>query len=48
MLYTIWGGRSAVVFEEGEAEHGCSAKNGEQISNSVNPSLEKLMAKFCN
>lgn len=38
-------GKSTLVLEAGDPGHGCSTRNGGQISTSVKPSLEKLSAK---
>ena len=45
-LQTSRGGRSTLVLETGELGHGCSTRNGGQISTSVKPSLQKLGAKY--
>lgn len=45
-ITTARGGRSTVVVESADPGHGCSSRNGGQISTSVKPSLERLTAKF--
>ena len=40
------GGKSVLVLEAGVPGHGCSTRNGGQISTSIKPSLEKLTAKY--
>jgi glycine/D-amino acid oxidase-like deaminating enzyme len=40
------GGKSTLVLEAGDPGHGCSTRNGGQISTSIKPSLEKLAAKY--
>lgn len=44
-ITTARGGRSTLVVEAGVPGHGCSSRNGGQISTSVKPSLGKLAAK---
>lgn len=39
------GGKSTLVLEAGDPGHGCSTRNGGQISTSIKPSLERLQAK---
>lgn len=41
-LVSARGGRATVVFDEGDAGHGCSTRNGGQISTSIKPSLDRL------
>ncbi|MEC7258162.1 MAG: FAD-binding oxidoreductase [Pseudomonadota bacterium] len=40
------GGREVVVIDTGVIGHGCSTRNGGQISTSIKPSLAKLTARF--
>jgi glycine/D-amino acid oxidase-like deaminating enzyme len=40
------GGREVVVIDAGVIGHGCSTRNGGQISTSIKPSLAKLTARF--
>lgn len=40
------GGKTVLVLEAEEPGHGCSTRNGGQISTSVKPSQEKLAAKY--
>ena len=40
------GGRETVVLDAGAPGHGCSSRNGGQISTSIKPSHEALAAKF--
>jgi glycine/D-amino acid oxidase-like deaminating enzyme len=40
------GGKSVLVLEAGDPGHGCSTRNGGQISTSIKPSLDKLAAKY--
>lgn len=40
------GGKSVLVLEAGDPGHGCSTRNGGQISTSIKPSIEKLAAKY--
>lgn len=40
------GGKSTLVLEAGDPGHGCSTRNGGQISTSIKPSKEKLCAKY--
>ncbi|MEM1053557.1 MAG: FAD-binding oxidoreductase [Pseudomonadota bacterium] len=44
-IETARGGRSTLVLEAGAPGHGCSTRNGGQISTSVKPSYGKLAAK---
>ncbi len=45
-IQTARGGRSTLVLDAGDLGHGCSTRNGGQISTSVKPSLAKLTAMF--
>lgn len=45
-ITTARGGRSTLVVEAESPGHGCSSRNGGQISTSVKPSLAKLAATF--
>ena len=45
-IETARGGRSTLVLDAGSLGHGCSTRNGGQISTSIKPSLEKLTAKY--
>ena len=45
-LQTARGGRDTLVLDAGEPGHGCSTRNGGQISTSVKPSLDRLAARF--
>ncbi len=45
-IATARGGRSTLVVDAGAPGHGCSSRNGGQISTSVKPSLESLAKKF--
>jgi len=45
-LQTARGGRDTLVIDIHEPGHGCSTRNGGQISTSVKPSLEKLSRRF--
>lgn len=40
------GGKSTLVLEAGEPGHGCSSRNGGQISTSIKPSLDRLCARY--
>lgn len=40
------GGKSTLVLDAGDPGHGCSTRNGGQISTSIKPSLAKLVAKY--
>ncbi len=40
------GGRSVMVLDTGDAGHGCSTRNGGQISTSIKPSLNALAKKY--
>lgn len=40
------GGKSTLVLDAGDPGHGCSTRNGGQISTSIKPSLAKLSAKY--
>jgi len=40
------GGKSVLVLDSGDPGHGCSTRNGGQISTSIKPSLQKLAAKY--
>lgn len=44
-LETVRAGRKTVVLDVGDMGHGCSTRNGGQISTSVKPSLEALTRK---
>lgn len=44
-IETARGSRSTLVLEAGDPGHGCSTRNGGQISTSVKPSYSKLAAK---
>ena len=43
---TAAGGRETLVLEAGDPGHGCSTRNGGQVSTSIKPSLDKLTARF--
>ena len=45
-LETARGGRSTLVLDAAPLGHGCSTRNGGQISTSIKPSLAKLTAKY--
>lgn len=45
-IQTARGGRSTVVLEAGDPGHGCSTRNGGQISTSVKPTIQALSKKF--
>jgi len=45
-LQTARGGRNTLVIDKHEPGHGCSTRNGGQISTSIKPSLDKLSRKF--
>jgi len=45
-LQTARGGRSTLVLEANTVGHGCSTRNGGQISTSIKPSIEQLTKKF--
>ncbi|MEO0752088.1 MAG: FAD-binding oxidoreductase [Pseudomonadota bacterium] len=44
-IETARGGRSTLVLDAGDPGHGCSTRNGGQISTSIKPSYAKLAAK---
>jgi len=44
-IETARGGRTTLVLDAGALGHGCSTRNGGQISTSIKPSLAKLSAK---
>ncbi len=39
-------GKSTLVLDAADPGHGCSTRNGGQISTSIKPTLQKLVAKF--
>lgn len=45
-LETARGGRTTLVLDAAPLGHGCSTRNGGQISTSIKPSLAKLTAKY--
>ncbi len=45
-IQTSRGGRSTLVLEAYEPGHGCSTRNGGQISTSIKPSIEQLSKKY--
>ena len=45
-IQTSRGGRSTLVLEAGDPGHGCSTRNGGQISTSIKPTLELLSKKY--
>ena len=45
-IETARGGRETLVLDAGAPGHGCSTRNGGQISTSIKPSQEALSAKF--
>ncbi|MFZ1727533.1 MAG: FAD-binding oxidoreductase [Albidovulum sp.] len=45
-IETARGGRSTLVLDADDPGHGCSTRNGGQISTSIKPTLEKLTARF--
>ena len=45
-IETARGGKSTLVLDAGVPGFGCSTRNGGQISTSIKPSLDKLMAKY--
>src|SRR5690606_33330604 len=47
-LQTARGGRSTLVFDAENAGHGCSTRNGGQISTSIKPDLATLARRHGN
>ena len=45
-IETARGGKSTLVLDAGVPGFGCSTRKGGQISTSIKPSLDKLMAKY--
>lgn len=45
-LHLARGGRKVVVLDAGDVGHGCSTRNGGQVSSEIKPDLESLTAKY--
>lgn len=45
-LVTAQAGRDTLILDAGDPGHGCSTRNGGQVSTSIKPSLAKLSARF--
>jgi len=45
-LQTIKAGRSTIILDGGQIGHGCSSRNGGQISTGIKPSREQLIKKY--
>lgn len=45
-LHLARGGRKVVVVDVGNVGHGCSTRNGGQVSSEIRPDLESLKAKY--